>query len=58
MQKHTATGRRASEPNLQNIPISSRQGRCVRAGFDAQLLVIADYAEIEQRVLSHLTQTK
>jgi DNA polymerase-1 len=55
-----ATGRMASnDPNLQNIPTRTEEGREVRRGFVAQpghQFVAADYSQIELRVLAHVTQ--
>jgi DNA polymerase-1 len=60
-QTGTTTGRlSSSEPNLQNIPVRTEEGRQVRRAFIAQdelsVLLAADYSQIDLRALAHLSQ--
>ena len=58
-QNIARTGRLSSiEPNLQNIPVRSEEGRSIRKAFvsnDDSVLLSSDYSQIELRVLAHIT---
>jgi DNA polymerase-1 len=58
-QAIAATGRLSStDPNLQNIPIRTAEGRRIRQAFvppEGQLLLAADYSQIELRIMAHLS---
>lgn len=58
-QAVAATGRlSSSDPNLQNIPIRSPEGRRIRRAFipnDGCLLLAADYSQVELRIMAHLS---
>jgi DNA polymerase-1 len=60
VQTGASTGRLAStDPNLQNIPVRSEEGRRIREGFihapDYETLMTADYSQIEMRIMAHLS---
>lgn len=58
-QAVAATGRlSSSEPNLQNIPVRTEEGRRIRKAFipaDDHIMVAADYSQVELRIMAHLS---
>jgi DNA polymerase I len=58
-QAGAATGRLSSaEPNLQNIPVRTTRGEAIRAGFvprEGWVFLVADYSQIELRIMAHLS---
>ena len=61
-QANTATGRLSSaDPNLQNIPIRTEEGRRIRKAFvapEGHVILAADYSQIELRIMAHLSGDK
>jgi DNA polymerase-1 len=61
-QMAAATGRLSQEqPNLQNIPVRSEEGRAIRRAFVADegcMFLVADYSQVELRILAHLSGDK
>jgi DNA polymerase-1 len=59
-QAGAATGRLSSaEPNLQNIPVRTARGEAIRAGFVPRagwVFLVADYSQIELRMMAHLSR--
>lgn len=59
-QAVAATGRlSSSDPNLQNIPVKSEQGRAIRKAFiapEGSTIIAADYSQVELRIMAHLSE--
>ena len=60
-QTIAATGRLScTDPNLQNIPVRTEEGRRIREGFVVgagyESLMTADYSQIEMRIMAHLSE--